>query len=387
MFDDTFCLNVRFLLNTQFKMIELPDNIAALQSYKPGKAVEDIFEGKNFDRTAILSSNENNLGTSPKAVAAIQEAATNSYLYPDPSGMKLRQKLAAKHNTTIDKIIIGNGSDGILSNIFKAFFRPGDELVSSAGSFVAVNVMTKLNNIPYKQAPLTKEYAFDLEAILDLVGPRTKAVYLCNPNNPTGAMISNRALKAFIEKIPEHILIIVDEAYAEFAASLSSEFPDATQIELPNVITLRTFSKAFGLAGVRLGYGVGSQFIVDTLMKVKLTFNPSIIAQAAGGAALDDAAFMQETIEMNKKGLAYYYKNFSQMQLNYVPSFGNFVMLDMSTEERAMYVFNQLLNRGVFVRPLAFFQLPHCLRITVGLPEECQLLVEKMAEVMTLEKN
>ena len=363
-------------------MIDLPENIAALQSYKPGKAVENIFEGKDFERTAILSSNENNLGTSPKAIAAIQEAAKNSYLYPDPSGMKLRKKLAQKHQTTIDKIIIGNGSDGILSNIFKAFFRPGDELVSSAGSFVAVNVMTKLNNIPYVQTPLTKNFAFDLEAILEQVGPKTKAVYLCNPNNPTGTMISEKALHDFIKKIPEHILIIIDEAYSEFASSLSDEFPDATKLDLPNVIALRTFSKAFGLAGVRLGYGVGSQFIVDTLMKVKLTFNPSIIAQAAGVAALNDIDFMRQTIEMNKQGLKFYYNKFSELKLNYVPSFGNFVMVDMETEAKALEVFNGLLNKGVFVRPLGFFQLPHCLRITVGLPEECELLVEKISEVL-----
>jgi len=369
-------------LNFRARMIKLPANIAALQSYKPGKAVENIFEGKDFDRTAILSSNENNLGTSPKAITAIQETAAKSYLYPDPSGMKLRSKLAAKHNTSIENIIIGNGSDGILSNIFKAFFKPEDELVSSKGSFVAVNVMTKLNNIPYLQAPLTPTYAFDLDEIYKLVNSKTKAIYLCNPNNPTGAIISKKAIEAFINKIPPHILIIIDEAYAEFATSLSDEFPDTTQLNLPNVITLRTFSKAFGLAGVRLGYGVGSQFIIDTLMKVKLTFNPSTIAQAAGVAALDDIAFMQKTIAMNKQGLASYYQAFDQMQVKYVPSYGNFVMVDMGTEENALRTFNQLLSKGVFVRPLGFFQLPHCLRITVGLPNECELLIEKLGEVL-----
>jgi len=366
-------------------MIELPNNIAALQSYKPGKAVDNVFEGKNFEKTAILSSNENNLGTSPKAIEAIQKAACNSFLYPDPSGMKLRKKLAAKHFTTPDNIIIGNGSDGILSNIFKAFFRPGDELISSKGSFVAVNVMTKLNNIPYLQAPLTNEYAFDLEAIYQLLSPKTKAVYLCNPNNPTGTMISKKAIEEFIAKIPAHILIIIDEAYAEFASSLSNDFPDTTQINLPNVITLRTFSKAFGMAGLRLGYGVGSKFIVETLMKVKLTFNPSIIAQAAGVAALEDLEFMDQTVQMNKAGLAFYYKSFDEMSLNYVPSFGNFVMVDMGTTEKANAIFKALLDRGVFVRGLSFFQLPHCLRITVGLKEECELLVEKLKDVNELQ--
>ena len=366
-------------------MIELPDNIAALESYKPGKAVDNVFEGKDFKKTAILSSNENNLGTSPKAIAAMQNALSNAYLYPDPSGMKLRTKLAQKHHTEINRIVLGNGSDGILSNIFKAFFRPGDELISSKGSFVAVNVMTKLNNIPYIQTPLTKEYAFDMDAIFKLVGSKTKAIYLCNPNNPTGALIGKAELLKFIDKIPQNILIIIDEAYAEFASSLSENFPDTSEINLPNVITLRTFSKAFGLAGARLGYGIASTFIIETLMKVKLTFNPSLIAQAAGIGALDDNEFMGKTISMNKEGIAYYYKSFDKMNLKYVKSYGNFVMVDFGTEEKALKVFKGLLDRGVFVRPLRFFQLPHCIRITVGLPEECQLLVEKLKEVLKVE--
>ncbi len=363
-------------------MIELPENIAALESYKPGKAVDNVFEGKDFKQTAILSSNENNLGTSPKAIAAMQNVLSNSFVYPDPSGMKLRTKLAKKHNTEINRIIIGDGSDGILSVIFKAFFKPGDGLVSSKGSFVAVNVMTKLNNIPYIQAPLTAEYAFDLDAIYKLVGPKTKAVYLCNPNNPTGAMIGREELMDFINKIPENILIIIDEAYAEFATELSDDYPDTTEINLPNVITLRTFSKAFGLAGVRLGYGIGSTFIIETLMKVKLTFTPSSIAQAAGLGALEDADFMQKTVEINNEGIEYYYKAFDRLQLKYVKSYGNFVMIDFGTEEKALKIFQGLLDRGVFVRPLRFFQLPHCIRITVGLPEECKLLVEKLEEVL-----
>ncbi|MEM1137734.1 MAG: histidinol-phosphate transaminase [Bacteroidota bacterium] len=366
-------------------MIKLPDNVAALESYKPGKAVENIFQGKNFHKTAILSSNENNLGTSPKAIAAMKKAISNAYLYPDPSGLQLRTKLAKKHHTDINHIIIGNGSDNILANIFKAFFEPGDELVSSKGSFVAVNVMTKLHNIPYLQAPLTKHYAFDLDAIYALIGPKTKAIYLCNPNNPTGTMINYKELADFIGKISKNILIIIDEAYAEFASSLSDNFPDTTDINLPNVLTLRTFSKAFGLAGVRLGYGIGSPFIIETLLKVKLTFNPSSIAQAAGIGALDDEAFMNKTTDLNKKGLVYYQQAFDRMKLDYIKSFGNFVMVDFGTEAKAFKVFQELLDRGVFVRPLGFFQLPHCLRITVGLPEECQLLVEKLEEVLEME--
>lgn len=364
--------------------IKLPENIAALESYKPGKSVNNVFEGLNLKRTAILSSNENNFGPSPKALEAMAEAMGKVNLYPEPSSVSLRKKLAKRLNTQPENLIIGNGSDGILSTIFKAFFSPGDELISSKGSFVAVNVMTKLNNIPYIQTEMRDGYKFDLDAIAEKINPKTKAIYLCNPNNPTGTIISQNALGNFVKKVPDHILIIVDEAYSEFANSLTDDFPDSTQYNLPNLITLRTFSKAYGLAGVRLGYGIAHEEIVATLLKVKLTFDPSIVAQAAGIGALDDDEFLQKTIANNLNGMRFYKEKFAAMGLKFTPSFGNFVMVDFGTEAAAGQVFEQLLQRGVFVRPLKFFQLPHCLRISIGTPEECELLVEKLEEVMAL---
>ncbi len=365
-------------------MIRIPQHIEELQSYKPGKAVQDVFAGMGLERTAILSSNENNLGPSPKAMQAVQQAMLKAHLYPEPASSALRNKLAERLGQQPENIIIGNGSDGILSNIFKAFFEEGDELISSEGSFVAVNVMTRMNNIAYPKAPLTSGYAFDLDAIYSLLTSNTKAVYLCNPNNPTGAMIGEQALREFVEKIPENVLVIVDEAYSEFSRALADDFPDSMQYGLPNLITLRTFSKAYGLAGLRLGYAVAHPRLIGALMKVKLTFDPSSVAQAAGLAALEDEEFLQKTIAVNQQGISYYYRHFDRLGLHYVPSFGNFVMVDFGSPERATFVFEQLMKRGVMVRPLHFFELPQCLRISAGLPHECELLVEKMEEVLQL---
>lgn len=362
--------------------ISVPERIAHLESYKPGKAVLNVFEGKGFSRTAILSSNENNLGTSPLARKAMVQALDQMFLYPEPGATALRVKLAEKIGRAPSEIMVGNGSDSILSILFRAFFDPGDELVSSWGTFVAVNVMTKLNDIPYRQVPMAPGYAFDLDAIAKAIGPKTKAVYLCNPNNPTGAMITQQALDRFLAQVPEHILVVIDEAYAEFATALSPEYPDTTRYRLPNLITLRTFSKAYGLAGVRLGFAVASEALIQTLIKVKLTFDPSLMAQAAGLGALEDDAFIEKTVQHHIEWLAYYHETFASMELNFVRSYGNFVMVDFGTEEKAMQVFQGLMDRGVFVRPLRFFQLPHCLRISVGTADECRLLVEKLKETL-----
>ncbi len=365
-------------------MIRIPEYIQQLQAYKPGKAVQNVFAGKNLTRTAILSSNENNLGPSPKALAAAAESLATAHLYPAPASGALRAKLAERLGRKEEEIILGNGSDGILSNIFKAFLQPGDELLTSRGSFVAVNVMAKMNDVPLIKTDMTETYAFHLPAILQRVTQQTKAIYLCNPNNPTGAMIPRDELFAFIQKIPENILLIIDEAYADFSLAFSDDFPDTTQLDLPNLLTLRTFSKAYGLAGLRLGYAVGAPRLIEALMKVKLTFDPSSVAQAAGLAALDDHEFVQKTLDMTREGLQKYYATFTALGLPFVPSFGNFVMVDLGTQARAMQMFQALLERGVFVRPLEFFELPHCLRISVGTPDECDLLIEKITEVIAL---
>ncbi len=350
--------------------IHIPDHIREIANYKPGKPNADMFDGKENSQSAILCSNENNFGTSPLALKAIQQAFSQLYLYPDPTGDALKTAIEQYYGYPKSRIVLGNGSDGILYTIFKAFFEPGDHILTSHGTFVSLRAMATMNRVAYRTVPISSGYSFDLDAILDAVNDRTRVVYLCNPNNPTGAMIPRADLLRFMEKVPEDRLVIVDEAYYEFSRSLSDMYPDSASMGFPNVLTLRTFSKAYGLAGIRLGFGIAEENLIQVLHKVKLTFNPNLLAQAAGVAALQDIEFLEKTIQNNKVEILKFYDLFQQLQIKYVPSFANFVMIDLGSEQIVEQVYEFLRSRGILTRRLASFDLPHCLRISIGRPEE-----------------
>ena len=359
-------------------MIRIPENIQQLKTYKPGKPIEEIVAEYGLKETAVLWNNENNLGASPVAMQRIREELHTSHLYPDPACLALRQKIADQNGQQVENVIVGNGSEGILANLYQAFFEPGDELLTSEGSFVAVYIWAAAHGIPTRKVPLTADYGFDLEALASNIGPNTKMVYLANPNNPTGAMIGEEDLKAFIEKVPANILVVVDEAYFEFARDLDPNFPNSVAIDRPNVLTLRTFSKTYGIAGIRIGYGLGPAKLIEPLMKVKMTFAPSNLAQAAGIGALEDVSFLAKSLENNRKGIAGFYQLFDELGLKYVPSFGNFVMVDLGDAEKVQNLFQQLMRKGVFIRPLPAFGLPHCFRVTVGTPAENALFATQL---------
>jgi histidinol-phosphate aminotransferase len=365
-------------------MIKLPENIERLSNYKPGKPIEEIIKELKLTRTAILWNNENNLGASPKALAAMQEVIANTHLYPDPLSMDLRTKLAKRLGKKTENIVVGNGSEALLMNILKSYCSGDDELLTSDGSFVIIYVWSVINNTKVVRVPLTQDYRYDMKGIAEKINPKTKVVYLSNINNPTGAMITAQELKEFMKKVPEHVLVIVDEAYFEYSKAVLTNFPDSTLMDYKNVITLRTFSKCYGIAGIRIGYGIAEPEIIEPLIKVKLTFEPSNLAQAAGIGALDDEEFLERTVKNNVRGLYFFYREFERMGLKYTPSFGNFVMIDLGTAERVQETARLLMERGVFVRPLVAFGLPHCIRITVGTPEDNALCVEKLKEVMEL---
>ncbi len=351
-------------------MIQIPENIRQIANYKPGKPADDMFAGLDVSRTAILCSNENNFGCSPMARQAIVDALDRLYLYPDPTGDTLKNKICAKYGYQKDQIILGNGSDGILYTLFKAFFNRGEHLLTSDATFVSLKAMAMMNDVPYRTVPMKEGYAFDLDALLDAIDDQTKVIYICNPNNPTGAMIPQEALQAFLEAVPERCLVIVDEAYYEFSRALSDSYPDSTRMGLDNVLTLRTFSKSYGLAGIRLGFGIAAPEIIQVMQKVKLTFNPSMLAQAAGVAALDDEAFLGMTIGNNSGELQRFYDCFETLGISYVLSYANFVMIDLQDEDTVEQVYEELRRKGVLVRRLGSFGLPHCIRVSVGRPEE-----------------
>ncbi len=363
-------------------MIKIPENVADLVTYEHGKRFEVIKEKFRPEEIAKLSSNENTNGASPKALAAMQEAIKDSHWYPDPACLDLRRKIAAKFGVGEENIVVGNGSEGLISNICRAFFEPGDELLTSINSFVAVYITARAANIPCIKVPMKEGYKLDLDAILAAVTPKTKAIYLANPNNPTGTMFAAPEFAEFMSEISRDILVILDEAYYEFARYLSPDYPNVSFLDYDNIINLRTFSKAYGLAGIRIGYGVANEPIINALLKVKLVFEPSVIAQAAGGGAIEDEEFLQRAVENNKQGLDYFHREFSDLGLPCFESFANFVMIEFPDSERAMEISSKLLEHGVIVRPLKSFGLPHCIRITVGQPWENELCVRAMREIL-----
>jgi histidinol-phosphate aminotransferase len=361
--------------------IQIPDHIAAIKRYQPGKTIPQLQAEFGWEKVAILWNNENTLGYSPKSKEAVIKAYEQINYYPDPISLDLREKLAERISQPKEKIVLGNGSESVLMLVIRAICSGEDEFLTSGGSFVIVYNWAKINNIRCVSMPLTESYEFDLEAIKSRINRNTKIIYLANVNNPTGTMISKGELEAFMQHVPDHILVIVDEAYFEFSESLSDDFPNSMEFDYPNLLTLRTFSKAYGIAGIRLGYAVGNERIIDAIYKTKLTFEPTTLAQAAGMGALDDPDFLSKTVENNKSGMEYLIKEFLRLGIQFVPSFGNFVMTVWENKEVVGEIFNKLMEKGVLVRPLAG-SLEHCIRISVGRPEENEHCINTLETIL-----
>lgn len=360
--------------------IRIPDHIAAIRAYDPGKTIPQLKEEYGWDKVSILWNNENTLGFSEKSKKAVLEAYEGINYYPDPLSLQLRNQLALKHNKLLEEIVVGNGSESLIMLAIRALCSGEDEFLTSEGTFMIIYNWCKINNIRCVTTPLTEKYSFDLDAIKNRINRNTKVIYLANANNPTGTMISKNDLEQFIQHIPDHILIIVDEAYYEFSESLSSEFPNSIDMEYPNVLSLRTLSKAYGIAGARLGYGVAHPKIVRAMMKSQLTFEPSTLAQAAGLGALEDTDFVAKTIENNQQGIDFFYSQFQALSINYIPSFANFVMTVWDSADEVMKIFEALRSKGVLVRPLPP-PLDHCIRISVGRPDENHHVIETLKGV------
>lgn len=351
-------------------MITIPENVQSLKPYKPGKPSDDLFKENNGLPPVFLSSNENNFGPSPMAIHAIREAADKIHLYPDPTSHELKSALAKKLDVSPERILAANGSDEIIYVMFRAFFNDGEEVLTSENTFVSVMINAKIHNIPFRSVPMKKDYSFDLQALLNAISPQTKMIYLCNPNNPTGQLIPKRDLIAFLEQVPPAIIVVIDEAYFEMAVALESEFPDSTKLGFENVITLRSFSKVYGLGGLRLGYAISSPHLIETLMKVRPVFSPAKLAQAGGVGALADIDYVRRTVDNNKREMKKYISAYAELGVKAIPSYGNFVMLDLGTEESVEELFEHLMKDGVLVRRLASFGIPHGIRISIGKPEE-----------------
>ena len=357
----------------------VPEHIEKLIPYKAGKSIQEMRDEFKLSQIIKLASNENPLGPSPKALQAMHDSLMDVNRYPNPVSSDLRKTLADRFDVKIENVITGNGSEGIMSVIIRTFMKDHEEALTSEGTFIGFYVLAQSRGIPLKKVPL-RDYRIDLESIADRITDKTKIIYLANPNNPTGTIFKTKEFLAFRERVPSHVLILLDEAYFEFVQS-EPAFPDSMKYRFDNVITLRTFSKAYGLAGIRIGYGFAHDLLIQYLMKVKLPFEPSLPAQAAGLAAMKDQNFIEEYIKLNRQGIEYYYDLFDRLGISYIKSHANFVTIILDSEERVYQLNEKLLRQGVIVRPLKSFGLPNCIRITVGREEEIEFFEKALKKV------
>lgn len=351
-------------------MIPLPLNpsLATLPVYQPGRPIEEVARelGLKAEDVIKVASNENPLGPSPAAVAAMERAIHSLHLYPDGNAFYLKQKLAAKLGVTPANLILGNGSNEIIEFIGHALIAPETNVVVSQYCFAVYPIVTKLFGGDLITVP-AMNFGHDLTAMLKAITPATRVVFVANPNNPTGTLIPSDAILKFVRAVPSNVLIAMDEAYVEFLDQPCELLPLIRSGELPNLLLLRTFSKIYGLAGLRLGYGIGHPELIAALEKIRQPFNINSLIQAGALAALDDEEHINRTRQNNADGLRFFESAFHEQQLEFVPSAANFILVKVGDGQK---VFVEMQKQGVIVRPMAGYQLPEWIRISIGSPAE-----------------
>lgn len=353
------------------------EHVLKLIAYEPGKPVEELAREMGLQPSDIvkLASNENPLGPSPKALAAMRDALDRSHFYPDGGGWALRSAIAEKLGLARENVVLGNGSNELIEFIGHAFLRPGDEVVTARHAFAVYTLMAQLFGAKTVEVP-DPGYTHDLDAMLAAITPRTRQVFVANPNNPTGTLVDQAAIDRFMAAVPEHVLVIFDEAYYEFLDNP----PDTLKFvrEGRNVLVMRTFSKIQGLANLRIGYGLASKEIADVLQKTRQPFNANGIAQAGALAGLMDEDHMRQTRELTHEGRDYLQTEFAAMGLEFVPSFANFVLVRVGDGDK---VFQALLRRGLIVRAMRSYKLPEWIRVSVGTMEQNRRFVAELRQL------
>lgn len=359
---------------------KIPEFIASIKPYEPGKPLEELEREYGITDSVKLASNENPLGASPKAVAAISNALGQLNRYPEGSGYYLTRKLSGKLGVKPENIVLGNGSDEVIGMLTRAFITPGDEAIMPFPSFLMYEIMVRASGGIAITTPLTKSLSPDFSLIKEKITDKTRLIFLTHPNNPTGAAISKNDFITFLDAVPQSIIVVVDEAYVEFVresdALSSIEFVKSGGM----VVTLRTFSKAYGLAGLRIGYGVMPEQIAEVLHRIRQPFNANSLAQAAALSALDDDKFLEDTIALVHSGIEYLYKEIGRMGLTYFPTQTNFLLIDMGMD--ANEVFERMLRKGVIVRSMTSYGYPEYIRVNAGLEKENERFVKALEEVI-----
>ena len=353
--------------------------VQQLVPYTPGKPIEELERELGLTEIVKLASNENPLGTNPNVVAAIQASLPELTRYPDGNGFKLKTALAEKLDVTSQQITLGNGSNEILELLARTFLTPDLEVVFSQHAFAVYPLVTQAAGATARVVT-AKNYAHDLSAMLAQVNARTRLVFIANPNNPTGTLLPQDELENFIKALPATVLCVLDEAYYEYINQAEKADSVSWLDKYPNLIITRTFSKAYGLAGLRVGYSVSSTEIADLLNRVRQPFNNNMLALVAAEAALADEAYLEKTIAANNAGMQFVISAFKLLSLEWIPSAGNFVSVDL--KQPAMPVYEALLQKGVIVRPVANYEMPDHLRISMGTQQENQLFIQALTEVL-----
>lgn len=354
-------------------------NVLELVAYQPGKPIEETARELGLAPESIvkLASNENPLGPSPKAVEAIFQAASNVHIYPDGAAFRLRTAIAELCKVEFDQTVVGAGSSEIIELVCHSLLNPQAEVVAARHAFSMYSIMAKLFGAKYVEVPNKPDWTHDLEGFLTAITPQTRVVFITNPTNPIGTVVTQEEIDAFMSKVPDYVLVCFDEAYREF----STNPPDTMKYvrEGKNVMILRTFSKAYGLAGLRVGYGVAPSNITAMLHKARTPFNSHSLAQEAALAALADQDHVRKTVENNAIGMRYYEDAFTAMGLEWIPSQGNFILVKVGQGKK---VFADMLAKGVIVRAQDGYGLPEWIRISIGTPAENARCVEVMKEVL-----
>ncbi len=355
--------------------------VAQFRPYVPGKPIEEVRREYGLEEIEKLASNENQLGPSPKAIEAVQKAALEMNLYPEATAIDLKRALAAKLGVKEENLVIGNGGEELLQIIAQVFINDGDQIITGYPSFNIYVTTCSLMGAEVISVPF-KDGNYDLEAMLAAVTDKTKLIYLCNPNNPTATFIDRPTLDSFLARVPEDVVVVLDEAYYEFAR-VNPDYPAesiARLVARPNTVILRTFSKVCGIAGVRVGYVISSEEIAGNMNKIKLTFDVNRLAQAAALAALDDEAHIERTVAQNYRSLQAMQACFDELGLHYYPSAANFIWVELPRHSKE--VFEAMLRQGVIVRPGYLWGWENWMRVSTGTDAQTARFTEVLKDVL-----
>lgn len=359
----------------------VPEYVRSLQIYQAGKPIDELTRERGLTKISKLASNENPLGPSPYAIQKMTNALWEVHRYPDMNAYAVKSALARLYKLKKENIILGNGSEGIMAYIARAFVQPGHEILTSQQTFIGFYIIARSVGAVLKTVPLTPDYRFDVEALAKSITKKTKVIYICNPNNPTGTYITKNEFDYLMSHVPSHVLVILDEAYFEFARQ-TPDYPNSMDYRYDNVITLRTFSKAYGLSGIRIGYGFGHEDLIGNLTKVKLPFEPGLIAQMGALGAIFDKPHLRRTVLNNERRYTEAFDFLTLHQFKPIKSVANFIAFKTGSDEASRYMFDKLLDHGVIIRQLRANEMPDFVRVSLGTRKEMKHFYTAMEAIL-----